>query len=112
MRGIALALVLAALPQCAWADEPSIDTLANGVRAIVEPHPGSRTFSLRVVLAGGVEEGGANRRYVESVQERIRRAAGLRAIEVVGYVRAEGLDGAFADAAESTTRHPRYAFLL
>ncbi|HEX9189652.1 MAG TPA: glycosyltransferase, partial [Vicinamibacteria bacterium] len=54
--------------------------------------------SLRLVLAGGLEEGGANRRYVESVRERIRRSPVRESIDEVGYVPAEKLDGVFAAA--------------
>ena len=77
-----------------WGPGKGIEVLLEAAERALSRKPGG----LRLVLAGGVEEGGANRRYVESVQERIRRAAGLRAIEVMGYVPGEALDGVFADA--------------
>ncbi len=77
-----------------WGPGKGIEVLLEAAEKALSRRPGG----LRLVLAGGVEEGGANRRYVESVQERIRRAAGAQTIEVMGYVPAEGLDGVFADA--------------
>jgi glycosyltransferase involved in cell wall biosynthesis len=75
-----------------WGPGKGIEVLLEAAERALSRRPGG----LQLVLAGGVEEGGANRRYVESVHERIRRAGQM--IEVMGYVPAEGLDGVFADA--------------
>jgi glycosyltransferase involved in cell wall biosynthesis len=77
-----------------WGPEKGIEVLLEAVEKALSRAPGS----LQLVLAGGVEEGGANRPYVESTRERVRRSAGREAIEVIGYVPAEGLEGLFADA--------------
>jgi zinc protease len=43
-------------PGAAASPAPAIRVLDNGVRLIVEPRPGSRTFALRLVVAGGACE--------------------------------------------------------
>jgi len=77
-----------------WGPGKGIEVLLDAVEQALAERPAS----LRLVLAGGVEEGGANRRYVESARARIRRSAGRELIDEVGYVPAEALDGVFAAA--------------
>jgi len=77
-----------------WGPGKGIEVLLEAVERVLVRSPAA----LRLVLAGGLEEGGANRRYVESVRERIRRSPGRNAIDEIGYVPAETLDGVFAAA--------------
>jgi glycosyltransferase involved in cell wall biosynthesis len=68
--------------------------LLEAVEAVLHRRPGG----LELVLAGGVEEGGGNRRFVDATLARIGRSPGRHAIEVLGYVPAGQLDGVFAAA--------------
>lgn len=77
-----------------WGPGKGIEVLLEAVERVLVRSPAT----LRLVLAGGLEEGGANRRYVESVRQRIRRSPGRDAIDEIGYVPAETLDGVFAAA--------------
>jgi glycosyltransferase involved in cell wall biosynthesis len=77
-----------------WGPGRGLDILLTAAESALRRRPGC----LRLVLAGGVEEGGANRRYVERIRARIRRSPAREAIEDLGYVPAEQLDGAFTSA--------------
>jgi glycosyltransferase involved in cell wall biosynthesis len=77
-----------------WGPGKGIEVLLEAVERALCRAPGS----LQVVLGGGIEEGGANRHYVESARERIRKSTSREVIKVIGYVPAEGLDGLFAAA--------------
>lgn len=56
MKRVLASFLFAILAVPAAAGDPPAQTLHNGVRILVAPHPGSRTFSLRLVVAGGACE--------------------------------------------------------
>ena len=77
-----------------WGPGRGLEVLLDAVEEALRRRPGA----LRLTLAGGVEEGGANRGYVERLRARVRRSPARDAIEEAGYVPAEQLDGVFAGA--------------
>jgi len=70
----------------------------KGIEVLLRRSSGSvGAPALRLVLAGGSRKG-ERTAVVESVRERIRRSPGRNAIDEIGYVPAETLDGVFAAA--------------
>jgi glycosyltransferase involved in cell wall biosynthesis len=77
-----------------WAPGKGVEVLLEAAERALSRRPGG----FRLVLAGGVDETAANRRYVESTQELIRRSGSRESFDVLGYVPSKGLDDVFADA--------------
>jgi glycosyltransferase involved in cell wall biosynthesis len=77
-----------------WGPGRGLETLLDAVEKALRRRPGS----LQLILAGGVEEGGVNRRYVDAIRARIERSHAVGSIQVLGYVPAESLDSVFGEA--------------
>jgi glycosyltransferase involved in cell wall biosynthesis len=77
-----------------WGRGRGLEVLLRAAESALRRRPGC----LRLVLAGGVEEGGANRRYVDEVRARVQGSPARAAIEELGYVPDERLDGVFGGA--------------
>lgn len=77
-----------------WAPGKGLELLLGAAEEALARAPGR----LQLVLAGGVEETGANRGYVESVRDLIGRSPVRQALELTGYVPGDRLDDVLADA--------------
>lgn len=76
-----------------WGPGRGLEVLLEAAERVLRRKPGA----LRLILAGGVEEGGTNRAYVEAWRGRIERSSVAAAVDLPGFVPGDRLDGVFSD---------------